>query len=274
MGESADIPQGEPGDKPVPALPSTDVGTYLKSAGSMFSKVGGNVTQFFKDTFKFNMGLTVKGVLSGSTTVTKGWQHNTTVGYARAFVVGHENKFNAGVVFNYYVKGRHEEVGRNRKEVVIGAKFERFDGGKTLHETGQKVDLDEALKNRKTKIIEHHVAVLEQLLAKSIKEEVDQAVAEHQKLEALFKTRKAELDSAVVDVEKWNEKTEAVKSRIDDCKQQCRSVDNSTKESFKIIAKAAQEITVSGKAKFNTKGEVRWLGASLIKLAAAITKAG
>ena len=107
MGETADVPQGEPGDKPVPGKPDTGPGTYMKSDGSFFSRVKGNIVESFTDNFKFTVGGTVKGVFSGTTNVVNGWQHNTTLGYARGFVVGHENKFNAGVVFNFYAKGRH-----------------------------------------------------------------------------------------------------------------------------------------------------------------------
>ncbi|MDZ4803584.1 MAG: hypothetical protein SGI90_01820 [Candidatus Eisenbacteria bacterium] len=267
------VPGKEPGDKAQPPAPPADGGAFFVSPGHWFKRHKDLSEAFKLSSYKRTLGVTARFVGSLTTSITRGHSHNTTFGYARSVVFLFENKFNLGVVFAFIRKGRHEETTRNRSEYVIGAKYERYDADRALHEAGKATKDDDVRHERKMKIFEQHVQAIERELSTKLDQDIKNFFAEHDKVEALLKTRETEVNNANMEVEKWIEKTTKFQGKIKDLKEECKTTEAKYSGTFKSIAATAHEITSSAKVEKNLKSEVRFMAGSMVKLAATITKA-
>ena len=272
--DAATPPGGEPGDKEQASQPPADGGAFFVSPGDWFKRHKDLSEAFKISSYKFTVGATARFVGSLTTNITRGHSHTTTLGFARSVVFVIENKFNLGAVFYYIREGRHEETKLSRSEYVLGMKYERYDHDRTLHENRDTTHDDVAVRERKTKIIAQHVSKVERMVGLLIEEDIKKFEEEHQKMEALVKTHETEVKKAVTEVETWIEKGKESKSKIKDCQEECQKTEAKYSDTFKSIASAAHEITSTAKEEKNMKGEVRFMAGSLVKLAAAVTKAG
>ena len=214
-----DVPGKEPGDKAPANPPPADGGAFFVSPGDWFKRHK-DLSQAFKlDSYKKTVGISTRFVGSLTTSITRGHQHNTTLGFARSIVFIVENKFNLGAVFAFVRAGRDELTTGNRSEHVVGLKYERYDNDRTLHEASTATLDDVAVRSRKTKIIEQHITEIEKALAVTIKQDIKNFFDEHQKVEAILKTRETDVTKSATEVETWVENTKQFKAKVSDCQE-------------------------------------------------------
>jgi hypothetical protein len=265
----------EPTGRKPPDSPPVAAGSVMKSPKGYLMTHLGEVVSVVGDFFSVTGGLTYSYTHLVSSKNTLGWEHKTIVGGSRAVHAPFENKGNIGIVANYIGNVKSEKTMGKKDEFIIGMKLQRVDGKKYRMESGQKVVSSDVEKAQKNKAIDEHVAAIQKILSKLFEEDIKNFEEEHNRVEAVINKLDEEYGQVDAEIDKWTQKCTAFyRGGITQYREECDNVASKYAGTFKSLASAAHEINASATLELTVKANAKFVAGSMVKLAAALTKAG
>jgi hypothetical protein len=266
-------PGGAATSQKAPEPPPVACGSFWTSPYAWYERHKSKKAVFGGDYFKKVIGLSVTYVASVTTKITLGWEHKTLIGGATNVIGPFDNKINVGFVFNIIAPlKKSEETKGNKSEKTLGGKVSHVRGSKK--QFIEKTAKDAVAKERKTHKLKEHITAMDKVLSTLIEMEIKDLERDQSLIELKADNVEQEYKSLDGDIDKWKSKVDSFKGESAKLREECDTAEEKYSATCKNLASAAMEIEASATLERNVRGDAKFIAGSLMKIGAALTKAG